>query len=205
MKRLMPVLLALAAGCVSVPSSRGGGEEMRVETSEEKDQRMTAHEAFMKLHQAWTDGNAEAAYTLMSVQGISDWLLARTRDTSDPDWSKIVAKMDASNRVLFDHWVRYNKRVQIPIANVRPDPLPEAVVNSSWLRDTWKHYFNAEKANLQRIAATMQIREEDVYVEGPGMSVMVRVNRTPSHIYSMIQEDGVWKFDYTVRPAPKLR
>jgi hypothetical protein len=159
----------------------------------------------MELHRAWTEGDAASAFALMSVQGISDWTLARTRDTADPDWSKEVAKLDDSTKVVFDAWVRFNKRVQIPIGNVRPDPLPEAILASGWLRDTWKHYFDAEKANLQRIASTMQIRQEDVYVEGPGMSVLVRVNRTPTHIYSMVQEDGVWKFDYAVRPAPKIQ
>jgi len=205
MKRLMPVLLAAALGCVSVPSSRGGGEEMRVETSEERVQRVTAHEAFMNLHRAWADGDGAAAFGMISVQGISDWLLARTRDAGDPDWSKQVAKLDAANRVLFDAWIKYNKRIQIPISQARPDPLPENLLNSKWLRETFLYYFEAEKANLKRIASTMQVRGEDVYVEGPGMSVLVRVNRTPSHIYSMVQEDGTWKFDYTVRPANRVR
>jgi hypothetical protein len=205
MKRLMPVVLALAAGCVAVPAPKRGPSDIVPETAAERDQREVAHEAFLKLHRAWLDGDAAASLSMMSVQGISDWLLTRTRDTGDPAWPKQLARLDAPSRVEFDAWVRFNKRVQIPIANTRPEVLPESILNSKWLRETWNHYFEAEKANLKHIAASMQVSEEDVYVEGTGMSVLVRLNRTPTHIYSMVQEGEGWRFDYAVRPAGKQK
>jgi hypothetical protein len=205
MKTLLPVLLALAAGCVTVPASRGtGSEEKRMESSAERDQRELAQEYFMKMHKAWLDGDALTSLYMMSVQGISDWLLTRTRDKSDPDWAKQVAKLDAARKVDFDAWARYNKAVQIPISDKRSEILPVSILNSTWLRDTWAHYFAAEKENLHQIAASLTVRDEDVYVEGPGMSVLVRVNKTPTHIYSMVLENGQWKFDYVVRPASKV-
>lgn len=205
MKRLMPVLLALAAGCVSVPSSRGGEMAAPVETSAEKDQRLTAHEYFMKLHRAWLNGDAAGALGMMSVQGISDWMLARTRDKGDASWAAQAAKLDAARKVDFDAWVRFNKNVRIPIANQRSEILPESILNSKWLRDTWAFYFEAEKENLRQIASSITVRDEDVYVEGMGMSVLVRVNKTPTHIYSMVHEGEAWRFDYVVRPAGKLK
>lgn len=203
MKRLMPVLLALAAGCVSVPAPMRGPSDIVPETAAERDQREVAHEAFMKLHRAWLDGDSKAALHMMSVQGISDWLLTRTRDTGDPDWPKRLKRLDAARKVEFDAWVKFNKRVQIPISNTRSEVLPESILYSDWLVETWNHYFEAEKANLKNIAASMQVSEDDVYVEGTGMSVLVRLNRTPTHIYSMVQEGEGWRFDYAVRPAGK--
>jgi len=202
MKKLLPVLLALAAGCVSVPSSRGGGAEMRPDSPAEKAQREVAEESFLRLHRAWLDGDTSAAFNLMSSQGITDWLLTRTRDPRDPDWAKLVTKLDAARKVDLDAWIRFNKRVEVPIADRRPESLPESILNSKWLRETWNHYFEAEKSNLRAIAASMEVA--DVYVEGPGMSVLVRVNKTPTLIYSMVIENGTWKFDYTTRPASKL-
>lgn len=202
MKKLLPVLLALAAGCVTVPSSRGGAEEMRPDSPAEKAQREVAEESFLRLHRAWLDGDAATALAMMSVQGVSDWMLTRTRDPRDQDWAKLVSKLDAARKVDFDAWVRFNKRVIIPIANQRPETLPESVLLSKWLQETWAHYFKAEKENLHAIAASMEVA--DVYVEGPGMSVLVRVNKTPTLIYSMVIENGTWKFDYTTRPASKL-
>lgn len=205
MMKLLPVLLALAAGCVTVPASRGtGAEEKRTETSAERDSRELAQEYFMRMHKAWLDGDAVASLHMMSVQGISDWLLTRTRDKGDPDWAKQVAKLDAARKVDFDAWIRFNKRVQIPISDVRSEVLPQSILTSTWLVSTWKHYFEAEKENLRQIASSLTVRDEDVYVEGPGMSVLVRVNKTPTHIYSMVLEGERWKFDYVVRPASKV-
>jgi hypothetical protein len=203
MKKLLPVLLALAAGCVTVPASRGtGAEEKRTETSAERESRELAQEYFMKMHKAWLDGDAMTSLGMISVQGISDWLLTRTRDKSDPDWKNQVAKLDAARTVDFDAWARHNKRVQIPISDVRAEILPQSILGSTWLVETWKHYFEAEKENLRQIAASLTV--QDVYVEGPGMSVLVRVNKTPTHIYSMVLEGERWKFDYVVRPANKM-
>ena len=206
MMRFVPVLLALAAGCVTVPSPmRGNGSDIETETAEERASRYEAHEAFMKLHSAWRDGDAAAAYALMSVQGMSDWMLTRTRDTGDADWTKLHAKMDAPLKVEFDAWVKNNKRVQIPIGNTRAEALPQSVLGSKWLFETWKHYFDLEKANLRQVALSMTVRSEEVAVEGTGMSVLVRINRAPTHIYTMVSEGGGWRFDYTVRPANKIK
>ena len=206
MKKFLPVLLTLALGCVTVPSPvRGNAADLMNETNEERASRYLAYDSFMKLHGAWRDGEAVAAYNSISVQEISDWLLTRTRDTGDADWATLAAKLPAPAKVEFDAWVKYNRRVQIPISNARAEILPQTILNSTWLGETCKHYFDLEKANLRQIALQMKVSSDDVYVEGTGMSVLVRVNRTPTHIYTMVAEGDGWKFDYTVRPATKVK
>jgi hypothetical protein len=206
-KSLLPVVLALVAGCVSVPTTRNGSntDDRPVDTPAERSQRMAAHDAFRTLQRAWIEGDAQKVLELMSVQQISDWFLARTRDKGDADWSVRLAKLDAPRKVEFDAWVRRNKSIQIPIGNARSEILPESILRAAWLRETWAHYFEPEKASLQQNAKKMQVQDEDVYVEGTGMSVLVRLNNTPTLLYSMVQEGESWKFDYVVRPAAKTR
>ena len=207
MKKLLPVVLALCAGCVTVPTTRNGSntDERPVDTPAERSQRIAAHDAFRTLQRAWIDGDSQKVLELMSVQQISDWFLARTRDTGDPEWPTRLSKLDAPRKVEFDAWVRRNKSVQIPIGNARSEILPETILRAPWLRETWTHYFEPEKAALRQNAQRMQVQDEDVYVEGTGMSVLVRLNNTPTLLYSMVQEGESWKFDYVVRPAAKTR
>lgn len=205
MKRLIPVLCALAAAaCVSVPSAgRGPSTDKPTETPAEREQREVAYLSFKRMHQAWIDGDAVASLSLMSVRYVSDWMLARTRDTGDPDWPKVLGKLDKVNRVDFDLWVRDNKNVKIPISNSRAAPLPETVLVSAWLRDAWKHYFDLEKANLKLIAEAMNVEIDDAGVDGTGCSVMVRIRKAPTHIYQMVIEGDAWKLDYVVKAAEK--
>lgn len=203
MKRSLPVLLALAAGCVSVPAPHRGESGVRPDSPAERAEREVARDSFLKLHRAWIDGDAVTAYGLMSVQGMSDWVLERTRDTGDGDWPKRASAVDGPRKVDLDAWIRANRGVVVPFRDERSLILPESILNSQWLKDTWVHYFGAEKENLRAIARSMEVA--DVYVEGGGMSVLVRLNKTASHIYSMTQENGIWKFEYVVRPATKVR
>ena len=207
MKRLIPVLCALAAaGCVTVPTPMRGNNaatDKPSETPAEREQREIAYDSFKRMHQAWIDGDAAVSLSLMSVRYVSDWMLMRTRDKSDPDWSKVLEKLDKPSRVEFDLWVRDNKNVKIPISNSRATPLPETILASAWLRETWKHYFDLEKANLKLIAEAMNVGVDDVGVDGTGCSVMVRIRRAPTHIYQMVIEGDAWKLDYTVKAAEK--
>jgi hypothetical protein len=199
MKFLMiPVLCALAAGCVTVPSAARGNSELP-ESSEDREAKAAVREAFNQLHAAWRQGDAMGALGLMSVQGVSDWVLERTRDKSDPEWPKIVAKLDAARKVDFEAWVRGNKPVLVPFVDDRSAPLPTSVLASQWLVETWKRYVELEKASLAAIAKSLEVSE--VYVEGTDASVFVKAGKTPVRMYSMVLEDGRWKFDYDVRPA----
>jgi len=198
MKLLIPVLLALSAGCVTVPSTVRGNTEVP-ESSSDREAKAAVREAFSKLHEAWREGDAMGALGLMSVQGVSDWVLERTRDKSDPEWSKIVAKLDSARKVDFDAWVRGNKSVVVPFVDDRSAPLPTSVLTSQWLVETWKRYVDLEKSSLAAIAKGLEVSE--VYVEGTDASVFVKAGKTPVRMYSMVLEDGRWKFDYDVRPA----
>ena len=198
MKLLIPVLLALSAGCVTVPSTVRGNTEVP-ESSSDREAKAAVREAFGKLHEAWREGDAMGALGLMSVQGVSDWVLERTRDKSDPEWSKIVAKLDSARKVDFDAWVRGNKAVVVPFVDDRSAPLPTSVLTSQWLVETWKRYVDLEKSSLAAIAKGLEVSE--VYVEGTDASVFVKAGKTPVRMYSMVLEDGRWKFDYDVRPA----
>jgi hypothetical protein len=198
MKLLIPVLCALLAGCVTVPSAARGNSEMP-ESSADREVKAAVREAFNKLHAAWRQGDAIGALGLMSVQGVSDWVLERTRDKSDPEWTKIVAKLDAARKVDFDAWVRANKPVAVPFVDERSGPLPTSILTSTWLLETWKRYVDLEKARMAAIARELEVSE--IYVEGTDASVFVKAGKTPVRMYSMVLEDGQWKFDYDVRPA----
>ncbi|HEU4339129.1 MAG TPA: hypothetical protein VFS19_03595 [Planctomycetota bacterium] len=206
MKRLIPVLCALAAaGCITEtrPVRGNAAMEKPTETSAEREQREIAYLSFKRMHQAWIDGDAVASLSLMSVRYVSDWMLYRTRDTSDPDWPKMLAKLDKVTRVEFDLWVRDNKNVKIPISNSRAAPLPETVLISVWLRDTWKHYFDLEKANLKLIAEAINVGVDDCGVDGTGCSIQVRIRKAPTHIYQMVIEGDAWKLDYVVKATER--
>ena len=199
MKRLIPVLFALVAGCVTVPSPIRGNDAEMPETSAEREAKTAVREAFNKLHLTWRQGDAMGALGLMSVQGISDWVLERTRDKSDPEWLKVEAKLDPARKVDFDHWVRANKPVVVPFVNDRSGPLPTTILTSTWLLETWKKYVDQEKASLAAIARELEVSE--IYVEGTDASVFVKAGKTPVRMYAMVLEDGKWKYDYDVRPA----
>jgi hypothetical protein len=203
MKRLMPVLLALFAGCVSVPSPGRGGEAPREDSPAERDAKVAVREAFDKLYGAWIDGDAMASLRMMSVQGISDWVLERSRDKSDTEFPKRMTALDAARKIDMEHWIRANKLVRVPFVDDRSGILPESILNSQWLVETWKRYVELEKTNQAAIAKELEVSE--IYVEGTEASVFVKAGKTPVRMYSMVLENGQWKFDYDVRPSGRRK
>ena len=198
MKRMLPVILALCAGCVSVPSSRDPGATPREPSPAEREAAQAVSESFHKLRTAFLEGDALGALTIMSVQGVSDWLFERTRD-GDPEWPKSVAALDAARKVDLDHWIRSNKDVKPGFSNRRPHVLPESILTSKWLVETWKKIYAPEKDNLIALAQKMEVGE--IWVDLTNASIFVKLGETPARIYSMVMENGQWKFDYRVRPA----
>lgn len=201
MKRILPVILAVLAGCVSEPSPRGGEDGVREPTPAEREVTENVREAVRKLVIALIDGDAMTTLSMMSVQGISDWVLERARDGSDGDFPTLVKTIDASRRVDFDHWVRSNKDVDF--VQTRSIPLPESILTSKWLVETWKKYVAQEKDNQAIIAKEIEFGE--IWVEGAGASVSVKLNETFAMMYSMKLEAGQWKYDYNVRSATARR
>jgi hypothetical protein len=201
MKPLILVLVLAAAGCVSVPRQGRGDERPREDTSADRDAKATVRESFDQLHNAWLEGDAMASLGTMSVQGISDWVLERSRDKSDTDWPKRVAALDAVRKIDLEQWIRANKGIVIPFVRERSVPLTETLLVSQWLVDTWKHYFEIEKEAMSINARELEVSE--VYVEGTTASVFVKSGKSPAMMYAMVQEGGHWKFDYDVRPATR--
>lgn len=202
MKRLIPILFVLAAGCVSVPRPGRPNEGPREDTPAELEAKGAVRDAFERIRNAWIEGDALTALKMTTVQRISDWVLERTRDAGDPEFPKRVMALDAPRRIDLDLWKRENKRVQVPFVNDRPTILPEGILTSNWLVETWKHFFELEKVNLQR---ARELEVSEVYVEGTGASILVKVGKTPAGMYSMLLEYGTWKHDYVTRPATRVQ
>jgi hypothetical protein len=198
-----PILLALVAGCITVPRTGRPGEETHHDTPAEKDQRDAARAAFLRLQRTWIDGDAMGALRMMSVQGMSDWFLERTRDKDDPDWSNRVAALDSARKLDLQVWIRENKRVAVPYTDRRAVILPESLLTSQWLLDTWNHYFNLEKDNLRQVGGSMEVAE--AYPDGTEVSILVKQNKSPALMYSMVLESGDWKYAYVVRPAGRVK
>lgn len=201
MKPLIPVLVLAIAGCVTTPRPGRGDETRREDTKGERDAKATVREAFDQLHNSWLEGDAIAALGLMSVQGISDWVLERTRDKSDGEWTKRVGALDATRKIDLEAWVKYNRGVAVPFTQSRSVQLPESILLSQWLVETWKRYFELEKDGLSANARELEVAE--VYVEGTTASVFVLAGKSPAMMYAMVQDRGQWKFDYDVRPATR--
>jgi hypothetical protein len=202
MKRLIPILLVLAAGCVSVPRAGRPSEAPREDSPAERDAKETVRDAFERLRAAWIEGDALTALKMMSFQRISSWVLERTRDASDPEFPKRLAALDSARKIDLDHWKRENRRIRVPIVNDRPSPLPEGILTSTWLVETWAHYFALDKDNLQK-ARDLELSE--VYVEGTGASILVKVGKTPAGMYSMVLEHGIWKHDHFTPTATRVQ
>jgi len=203
MKRLLPILLALAAGCVTVPRPGRPNNSPTTDTPAEADQRKGAREAFIRLQRTWIDGDALGALKMMSVQGVSDWLLERTRDKEDPEWQKRSAALDAVRTTDLNYWIKENKRVPVPYTDRRSVQLPESILTSQWLLDTWAHYFNLEKESLRLVGGSMEVAE--AYPDGVEVSILVKQNKSPALMYSMVLEGGDWKYAYVVRPAGRVK
>jgi hypothetical protein len=202
MKRL--VILGLAAaisGCVSVPRPGRNSDAPKEDTPAERDAKEAVREAFDRLHAAWLEGEPIKSLGLMSVQGVSDWVLERTRDKSDAEWTKRVAALDAARKVELEHWIRTNKNVRVPFVTERSIPLPESLLGSKWLVDSWKRYIELEKDSQREFAKEIEVSE--IYVEGSAASVFVKAGRSPALMFAMVQEHGQWKFDYDIKPSGK--
>jgi hypothetical protein len=83
----------------------------------------------------------------------------------------------------------------------RSIPLPESLLGSKWLVDSWKRYIELEKDSQREFAKEIEVSE--IYVEGSAASVFVKAGRSPALMFAMVQEHGQWKFDYDIKPSGK--
>jgi len=203
MKRILPVILAVLAGCVSVPSGRGGEEAKREPSAAEREVTQDVRSAFRKLISALIEADAMTSLSMMTVQGISDWVLERSWDTSDGDYPKYVKEIDAARKVDYEHWLKSNKDVKLGFVNRRSTVLPESILTSKWLVETWKKYIQQEKDSQGAIAR--EVESGEIWVDGTEASVTVRLSNTFARMYAFRLENGNWKYDYDVRPANNRR
>jgi hypothetical protein len=203
MKRILPVVLALFAGCVSVPSGRGGEEAKREPSAAEREVTQDVRSAFRTLISALIEADSLATLSMMTVQGISDWILERTWDASDGVYPKCVKELDSARKVDYEHWLKANKDVRMGFVNRRSTVLPESILTSKWLIETWKKYIEFEKDSQGAIAR--EVESGEIWVDGTEASVTVRLSNTFARMYSFKLENGQWKYDYDVRPANNRR
>jgi hypothetical protein len=200
MKRLIILaVVAAVTGCVSVPRPGRNSDAPKEDTPADRDAKDAVRQAFDRLHAAWLEGEPIASLGLMSIQGVSDWVLERTRDKSDAEWTKRVATLDAARKVELEHWMRINKNVKVPFVTERSIVLPDSLLGSKWLVDCWKRYIELEKDAQREFAKEIEVSE--IYVEGSSASVFVKAGRSPAMMFAMVQEGGKWKYDYDIKPA----
>ncbi|MBI4565111.1 MAG: hypothetical protein HY716_10510 [Planctomycetes bacterium] len=196
MKNAIPILVLLLAGCVRERRAFPM-DEPRPETPEERAAKRVARESFDQFRRALMERDAVAVLRRMSLQMCSDWFFHRMSDKADPRMAGHVVKLDAPTRIDLDVWFKKQKDVQLDFGNRRPDLLPASVLYSPWFVGVWTSFFKDEAEDQRRLAAEMNV--SDVYVDGPGATVMVKMAGTTTMMYSMTVENGEWKVDWVVR------
>ncbi|MBI2901655.1 MAG: hypothetical protein HYY17_15840 [Planctomycetes bacterium] len=173
-------LLALLGACVP-----GSGSSPVTTTEEEK----AVKRAFEAWRAAIVAGNADEVLRGMSSTMISDWLYVRLGDANDPVLAKQRRRLTGAPSDDLDLWYVDNKSRNPE----RPSRLPISVLNSPWLPQTFKEYFEPEKAGAKRQYESIEV--SSVYVDSLGATVVVRNKISQaSDRYVMVYEGG-WRVD----------
>ena len=193
-------ILALAAvvglaGCVTTqgPDTGPRGIEQPPENPAAKASARVAFESFRSALMA-RDGTA--ALGMMSVQMVSNWVFTRMVDKGDERFPKLVEQLESGARTDLEYWYRRNRNVPPDFGSARPEVLPETVLRSRWLADAWNVYYREDAEQQKLFAQAMEIAE--VYTDGDGATVLVKISGAPSKMYGLVIENASWKLDHYV-------
>ncbi len=179
--------LALLAGCTG-PSSP-------VATT---DQDREVQRAFETWRSNVVAGNAEKVYRGMSTMMVSEWLFVRLRDPADPIMAKSRGQLRGAESDDLDVWFISNRRSE----GDRPSALPGSVLASPWLFECFTKYFEADREKLKDEFSRLEVA--NVYTDGSGATVVVRNPKYAGTDRYVMANEGGWKIDRHIEPAPLL-
>lgn len=200
MKRVLTaVLAACTAGCVTSPAPGEPGP--RPPTPEEQQAQDAAKSYFEAWRQAVIARDPVGVLRRMSSQMVADWLYRRMADPTDSQWAAFRGRLPAGAGVELDYWYGRNKHLKSDFSNGKPDRLPQEVLQSTWLVETWDHYYRVEAADQAMWAKAMQVSE--VYVDGPAVTLLVRISGAPAWMAEMVVEGAEWKLNHVMKRATR--
>lgn len=165
---------------------------------------------FRKFRSAVIDGDFESVYALMSPTFKSHWvfLIYRPQPRTDGklDLARIAkefyARLPEELVPEFESWLRTNALYYDERHNV--SPLPEPLLQSPWVHDLLKLWFQRAHPMLKHEFTVMEVANRAVPDEGRA-TVLIKNIRGEQEAYELIfQEHRGWKINYH-RVAPSGR